>query len=88
MSIPYAVRISFGNSPWSDVTADGKLLVAQPGAIVPVRVGVPPLTPARDECCVTSSRTPAIVSTLPLMPDGAFGVLTGSATDSFGCPVA
>ena len=51
---------------------------------MPVRVGVPPtnaLACALDELpCVSCSRIPATVSTLPLMPLGSFGVFTGSAT--------
>ena len=46
---------------------------------MPVRVGVPPAN-ALDDPLVSCSRVPAIVSTLPLIPDGAFGVFTGSAT--------
>ena len=94
MSIPYAVRIWFGNRPWVDVTAEGKLVVAQPNEGVPVRVGVPPFAARcarralRAPAFVTSSATPPIVSTLPLMPDGALGVLAGSATAWFGWPVA
>src|SRR4051812_36833936 len=76
--------------------------------MVPVRVGVPPLSEARrrpgncraargalttseaarELLCVTFNRTPAITSTLPLIPDGAFGVLTGSATYWPDCPVS
>src|SRR5262245_46469891 len=90
-SIPYAVRSWFGNRPWPDVTADGKLVGAQPNEGVPVRAGVPPLTPARGTrralrapTFVTTSCIPAMLSTLPLMPDGALGVLAGSATAWFG----
>jgi hypothetical protein len=42
--MPYAVRIWFGNRPAVERTADGYVLVAQPKAGVPVRVGVPPST--------------------------------------------
>jgi len=93
-SIPYALRIWFGKRPWLEVTADGKLVGAQPNDGVPVRVGVPPLVARgtrlalRAPSFVTTSPIPAIVSTLPLMPDGAFGVLAGSATAWLGCPVA
>jgi hypothetical protein len=80
-AIPYAVRIWFGNSPALDTTATGKADVAQPGAIVPVRVGVPPAYAAAlaDACWVTESPRPEIVSTLPFRPEPSFGVATGSA---------
>ncbi len=78
----------------------GRSCVAQPGLIVPVRVGVPPATeaarpcPARDTdelpdtCVVTSSLRPDTVSTFPARPDPSFGVFTGSATAWLLVPVA
>src|SRR6478735_9367956 len=81
--MPYAVRIWFGKSPPLDTAAAGKLAAAHPVTGVPVRVGVPPACDAL-ALCPTSSRRPAIVSTLPFRPDGSFGVLTGSATEPSG----
>ena len=55
----------------------------QPRFGVPVRVGVPPSTAlvcALDEPWLSCSRVPATVSTFPFIPEGSFGVLTGSAT--------
>ena len=49
-SIPYALRIRLGNRPAVEITAAGYVLVAQPGLIVPVRVGVPPATEATLPC--------------------------------------
>src|SRR5262249_12474263 len=43
-AIPYALRIWFGKRPAVEVTAPGYDVVAQPGSMVPVRVGVPPST--------------------------------------------
>ena len=69
----------------SDASAAGKLAGTHPNAGVPVRVGVPPSAGA---CAVTAeelppescTRIPAMVSTLPLIPFGNFGVFTGRAT--------
>ena len=77
------MRIWFGNRPLPDTAADGKVVGVHPSAGVPVRVGVPPSTAlvvALDDPFVSCTRMPATVSTLPLIPLGSFGVLTGSAT--------
>src|SRR5947199_7342492 len=49
-AIPYADRTWLGNRPAVENTALGSCVLAQPGLIVPVRVGVPPAAGAAAEC--------------------------------------
>src|SRR5947209_4814742 len=74
-AIPYADRIWLGNRPAVENTALGYCVLAQPGLIVPVRVGVPPATGAAAEC-----------ATGPAGATGAIGEITAAPRTVTGRP--